>query len=125
MLKRKNTVQVSRPNTKLTSVIDNSSRSSLCALRTEAHPMIHLLKKICTIQQPGSLSNTYFYQFSRPNRYRLSKLISHTIKILNIFFGTFYVIISKPVFLFNQKKLVIYINYYIPKTSKKLLNRYL
>jgi hypothetical protein len=89
-----------------------------------SYPMIQLLKKVCTIQQPGSLTKTYFYNFNNAKRYKIYKLLSIIFQILNYFFGTFYCIISKPVFLFTQKTLTIYINYYIPKTSYKLSRRH-
>jgi hypothetical protein len=87
-------------------------------------PMLQLLNKVCPVSGSGFLPNTYFYHFNKSNRYKLYKLISHIFHILNHFFGTFYGIISKPVFLFTQKKLLIFINYYIPKPSNRLFNRH-
>jgi Mitochondrial ribosomal protein (VAR1) len=87
--------------------------------------MIKTLKKVCTIQQPGSLTKTYFYNFNNAKRYKIYKLLSIIFQILNYFFSTFYCIISKPVFLFTQKTLTIYINYYIPRASYKLSRRHL
>jgi hypothetical protein len=86
--------------------------------------MIQYLKQVCRIQQPGSLSKSYFYNFNSSNRYKIYKLFSMIFNIINYFFGTFYCIISKPVLLFTQNKLTIYINYYIPKTSYRLIRRH-
>ena len=32
--------------------------------------MIKLLKKVCNIQQPGSLTQNYFYNFNKAKRYK-------------------------------------------------------
>jgi hypothetical protein len=86
--------------------------------------MIKLLKKVCTVQQPGSLTKNYLYQYNKAKRYNTYKILSLIFHILNYFFGTFYCIISRPIFLFTQNKLTIYINYYIPYTSYKLTRRH-
>lgn len=91
---------------------------------TNTVDMIQYLKQVCRIQQPGSLSKSYFYNFNSSNRYKIYKLFSMIFNIINYFFGTFYCIISKPVLLFTQNKLTIYINYYIPKTSYRLIRRH-
>jgi hypothetical protein len=85
---------------------------------------ISLLKKVCSIQQPGSLTKTYFYNFNPAKRYKIYKLLNNIIQILNYFFGTFYGIISKPVFLFTQSNLTIFIHYYIPRPSNKFTRRF-
>jgi Mitochondrial ribosomal protein (VAR1) len=84
---------------------------------------MQLLNKLCT--QPGSLNYTHFYHYNKSSYHKTSKLLSNLINILNHFFGTFYGIISRPVFLFTQKKLVIFINYYIPNVYSKLFNRHI
>jgi hypothetical protein len=108
------------------SINSNNSNSTVRPLQhNNIKDNINLLKKVCNIQQPGSLSKNYFYNFNPANRYKIYKLLSNIIHILNYFFGTFYGIISKPVFLFSQSKLTIYINYYLPKTSNRLKNRHM
>lgn len=87
--------------------------------------MIQLMKKVSIIQQPGSLTKTYLYNFNVSKRYKIYKLLGLVLNILNHFFSTFYYIISKPVLLFTQNKLTIYINYYLPRASYKLSRRYL
>lgn len=91
--------------------------------------IIQYLKKVCKIQQSagsiGSLNKSYFYNFNNANRYKTYKLFSTIFNILNYFFGTFYCVISKPVLLFTQNKLIIYINYYSPKTSYRLKRRHM
>lgn len=94
---------------------------------SSAISMGNLIKEICNIQ-PGSYSNSlnqnYFYSYNKSKKYQYLKLINNSNSILNYFFGTFYALISRPVYLFTQNKLVIYINYYSPKTSEKLINRF-
>jgi len=89
--------------------------------------MLQFLQNISHVEQPGSLTQTYFYQYDKSKKYQYSKLLNHISIILNSFFGTFYGLISKPVYLFTQNKLTIYINYYIPDfefyNSKKLVTR--
>jgi len=104
-----------------------AQNNGLIASNTTSMPsalMIKLLKKVCNIQQPGSLTQNYFYNFNKAKRYKIYKLLSLIFHILNYFFGTFYCIISKPVYLFTQNSLTIYINYYIPRTSYKLSRRH-
>lgn len=103
----------------------NSALSASNATSMPSALMIKLLKKVCNIQQPGSLTKSYFYSFNKAKRYKIYKLLSLIFHILNYFFGTFYCIISKPVYLFTQNSLTIYINYYIPRTSYKLSRRHI
>jgi hypothetical protein len=89
---------------------------------------MQLLNKLCNTgayAKPGSLNYTHFYHYNKTSYHKLSKLLSNLINILNHFFGTFYGIISRPVFLFTQKKLIIFINYYIPNVYSKLFNRHI
>lgn len=80
-----------------------------------------------SVEQPGSLNQSYIYQYNKSNKYRFYKQLNRLELILNYFFNTFYGLISKPVFLFTQNKLVLYVNYYIPNfnlyRSKKLVSR--
>lgn len=101
-----------RPSTPLTSA------------HSTAISMGRLIKKICNIQQPNSLTQNYFYFYNNSKKYQYLKLINNTNRILNYFFGTFYALISRPVYLFTQNKLIIFINYYRPKTSKRLARRF-
>jgi len=81
------------------------------------------------VEQPGCLTKTYIYQYDKSKKYKFTKLLNHINIILNNFFLTFYGLISKPVYLFTQNKLTIYINYYIPNLfskkykTKKLITR--
>lgn len=101
----------------------NTDNNNLSVNET-SYSMIKLLKKVCTIQQPDSLTNNYLYNFNNAKRYKIYKLLSSVFQILNHFFITFYCIIGKPIFLFTQNTLTIHINYYIPKTSYKLSRRH-
>lgn len=76
--------------------------------------MIQLLNNSIKIEQPGSLNQSYFYQFDKNKKYQFTKLLNHIYIILNNFFATFNGLISKPVYLFTQNKLTIYINYFLP-----------
>jgi hypothetical protein len=96
----------------------------LTSAHSAAISMGQLIKNICNIQQPNSLTQNYFYSFNNSKKYQYIKLINNANRILNYFFGTFYALISRPVYLFTQNKLVIFINYYSPKTSKRLSRRY-
>jgi hypothetical protein len=53
------------------------------------------------------------------------KLLNNINTILNYFFASFYILISKPVLLFTPGKLVISLNYYKPEPNSKLSNRYI
>jgi len=53
------------------------------------------------------------------------KLLNNINTILNYFFASFYILISKPVLLFTPGKLVISLNYYKPEPNSKLTNRYI
>jgi hypothetical protein len=68
-------------------------------------------------------NSSIMYNFNRSNS--ISKFITNANTILNYFFGSFYCIISKPVFLVNSKVVKININYYSPDPSIKLANRYI
>ena len=83
--------------------------------------MLRLIANSNIQEQPGSLNKTYFYQYDKSKKYKFSKLLNYIYLILNDFFGTFYGFISKPIYLFTQNKLTIYINYYIPSWKKKKL----
>ena len=76
--------------------------------------MLRYLNNLNKIEQPGSLNQIYLYQYDKSKKYKFTKLINNIYLILNEFFGTFYGFISKPIYLFTQNKLTIYINYYIP-----------
>lgn len=105
-------LQKNRPSTPLTST------------HSTAISMGRLIKNICNIQQPNSLTQNYFYFYNNSKKYQYLKLINNANRILNYFFGTFYALISRPVYLFTQNKLIIFINYYRPKTSKRLSRRF-
>lgn len=83
-------------------------------LYTKAISMQELLRSTSTIQQPGSLTHTYLYNYDKSKQYKFSKLINYICLILNSTFATLFGLISRPVYLFTQNKLIIYINYYIP-----------
>jgi hypothetical protein len=95
-------------------------------------PLIKLLKKVCIPSSPqsirpqgGSINQTYLYNYNKSNQQRYTKLLTYIQHKLNHFFGTFYSISSKPVFLFTQNKLIISVNYFMPTASKKLITRHL
>lgn len=113
MLIKRKKVYIRQPNTVLTPA------------HSTAISMGRLIKKICNIQQPNSLSQNYFYSYNKSKKYQYIKLINNANQILNYFFGTFYALISRPVYLFTQNKIIIFINYYRPKTSKRLFTRYI
>jgi hypothetical protein len=131
-IKEKDTksVLISTPNKKseLKKKIEDKDSSLLQKeqeiMLQESMHMIQYLKKVCQIEQPGSLSKSYFYNFNSSNKYKIYKSFSMIFNIINYFFGTFYCIISKPVLLFTPNKLTIYINYYIPSTSYRLIRRH-
>ncbi len=94
--------------------------------------MRNILKKISILKQGPSLveggnsiSQSYFYFYNNSKKYLYIKLINNANQILNYFFGTFYALIGRPVYLFTQNKLIIFINCYMPKTSKRLSTRYI
>ncbi len=93
--------------------------------KQNSYATIQFLNKVISIQQPSSLTQIYSYHFNKPNRYRFYKLLSNIYNILNHFFSTFYCIISKPVFLFSNNKLLISINYHIPVISNKMIRRHM
>ena len=121
-------------NPKLNNVNSNSFNKSISSVK--------FFNELCNIKDLGStgiigmgaqsfgygsafsINYNYLYHFNRTNQYKIYKLLNNLINILNHFFATFYAIISKPVFLFTQNKLTIYINYYIPKVYSKLINRH-
>jgi len=102
-----------------------ASKTELEPIHNKAIPLIKSLNGMIRFRQPNSLTYNYFYSYSIARRNLLTKDISYISQLLDHFFGSFYIIISKPVFLFSQNKLVIYINYYIPNPSKKLVRRHI
>ena len=94
--------------------------------------MIKLLKKVCTISssqsikpEGGSINQSYLYNYNKSNQQRYTQFLNYIHHILNHFFGTFFAIINKPVFLFTQNKLTIHVNYFMPKAPRKLITRHI
>jgi len=51
--------------------------------------MLQFLQNISHVEQPGSLTQTYFYQYDKSKKYQYSKLLNHISIILNSFFWYF------------------------------------
>lgn len=128
MLIRRKNLSLSKLTGVKGTIINNLNNIQPSTPITKAHKtaisMGNLINNICNIQQPNSLTQNYFYFYNNSKKYQYFKLINNANRILNYFFGTFYALISRPVYLFTQNKLIIFINYYLPKTSKRLSRRF-
>lgn len=135
--KRIKTKRFKKNNWKILSRIEKENNRKIqiqkLGIANNTLSMLSLLKKIVFITpqkgiyplHSGHVSNqSYLYNYNSFNQYKHSKWINYLNHILNHFFGTFYALISKPLFLFSQNKLVIYMNYFIPKTPNKLKSRH-
>jgi hypothetical protein len=94
--------------------------------------LLNLLKKLIIPSsskslrvQGGSINQSYLYNYNKSNQIKNSKIINYITHILNHFFATFFAIINKPVYLFTQNKLTININYYMPRSRRKLITRHI
>lgn len=114
---------VNSPVNSISPIADSKSNASLS--------MIKLLRKVCFISPSslgpaiqGSINSSNLYNYSKTNQYKNTQLVNYITNLLNHFFGTFFAIISKPVFNFTQNKLTIHIDYFMPKASSKLITRH-
>ena len=85
----------------------------------------HMLQKISNKFQPNALNTLYVNSYSKPRKYFLSKSTDFLNNQLIHFFHNFYIMISKPIIFNTPTKLIIFLNYYVPKRATKLENRHI